>query len=301
MEERGMFEKEDSVWISEIEDLSGQPDLWPTLDPEKLKQLVFFQCAIYSATADEHRIQGLRTLYRILASRTIVEDRLEVLELVTSLIEEQHRKRPPSAGAGWLNALMPFIFVDPEPAVISSATLDMASMMPLVDSDPLTGPKSLLGYARGVDQEVTKVGILIGLLHLGDRRVIRLLDGCWRDLGEIGQAKLAASRTGFIYAGVIDFFLDWLEATVEEGGESFGAAASALVIMHRDTLQPIVLDVERKFPVTEQAPDDAIRLLRQWSLTEYAKVIEPRLRSLIDRESSPRLLPYVLDQWGLTI
>jgi hypothetical protein len=95
---------------------------------------------------------------------------------------------------------------------------------------------------------------------------------------------------------VIDFYLDWLEDADEE---SFGGVAGTLGRMALSPAVPKVLDVERKFPANAPDGRPPVKIINEWTIEEYGRIIEPRLRDLARRESEPRVMPAVLEAWGL--
>src|SRR5262249_19536487 len=128
--------------------------------------------------------------------------------------------------------LLPFVVLDPDLTVVSTAALDFAVLrQPDEAFEPFTGPRLLLTYASpdGGLPEVTRAGILTGLVLRGDRRLLPLLDGCWRTLGSEGRRWLARATSGYITAGLIDFFLGWLEQTEDE--TDFGGIVGTLCRM----------------------------------------------------------------------
>ena len=89
-------------------------------------------------------------LYAVFAERCDEEFRGQVEKmLVQSVIQ----------GAG-VNALLPFLLLDPDLSVISTATLDYAVLCEPTEEDGLlTGPKILLDFARqegGLEDGVTQ-------------------------------------------------------------------------------------------------------------------------------------------------
>jgi hypothetical protein len=171
-------------------------------------------------------------------------------------------------------------------------------LIPQRGSDPLTGPKDVLGFLEGSDTDNTRVGILQGVLLIGDRRVLPLLDRCWEGLGREGRRCLAHSWSGFVYASTIEFLLDWLERTDNEA--DYGSISAALLLCTvRQKNSPFVLDVERKFPANGFGDGPPLRFLKQWTFEEYGKIIAPRLRAIGEAETGEKVIPKVLEAWGI--
>jgi hypothetical protein len=183
-------------------ELAAAPDAWATLDSESLKQLTHWQCTQYALSGDAERIVPLGSLYQLLVQRTSAAERSDLLQsLATGIVAEGH-----------VNALLPFLFEEPEHTIISSAALNHAVAMQPRDGDPLAGPRYVREIAENhTEDDARKGSILAGVLLLGDRRTLPILRGCWRFLGRDGRARLVNARSGWVYASVIDFLLDWIE------------------------------------------------------------------------------------------
>lgn len=171
----------------------------------------------------------------------------------------------------------------------------------------MTGPRTLremAGNPRISDE--TRAGILAGLLVLGDRRTLPYLRGCWRLLPPLPPDRAAAltdprmrltnATTGVVHASHIEFFLDWLEDADES---EFGAIAGALVRLARASSYPKVVDIQRRFPATPDDENPVITTLAEWTFNEYGQLIAPRLLDLGRRENEPKVLPVLLEAWGI--
>ncbi|HCG30835.1 MAG TPA: hypothetical protein DEU95_14260 [Chloroflexi bacterium] len=288
-----MESSERDQYIAELVALADEPGRWDDTDPEALRQAMYLGLMRYGITNDPAEVFRLIPLYRVVVKRSTVEERLELLGHVVEAVEEQV-----SSG----NALMPFIMIDPDRYVVSSAALDLAVTIP--GDDPLTGPREVLRIALEEVPDVaqtTRAAILTGLLLLGDRRVMALLDRCWERLDDAHRGVLASARSGLVAAGMVDYYLDWLDDCIEDGNDGlFGTVAARLARM---TLENAgggqVIEVERAFPVWSASDGQPVRDLQTWSFEEYGRVIEPRLRDLLARESEPKVLPMVMQMWRL--
>lgn len=262
-------------------------------DPEELRQATYLGLMHYGATNDPAEVPRLVPLYNAVVRRSTLDERLALLEHVTEAVERR-------AASG--NALMPFLIVDPEHRIVSTAALNLAVLTP--GDDPLAGPREVLRIAvedvMDVQQD-TRTSILAGLILLGDRRVMGLLGRCWELVDAPHRHALAKAKSGFVYAAVVDFYLDWLDACLESGDEGlFGNVAAQLATM---PMQPAsggrVIEIERIMPAWDAPDGIPVRHLQSWSFADYARLIEPRLRDLLARESEPKVLPHVMRIWGL--
>lgn len=279
----------------ELDALGRQPDVWSSLPAEQLRLVNYVRVLSYAFTNDINEIPRLEDLYQLVVQRLSVSDRKQLVQDVAVVLDSR---------LGQLNAFMPFLFYDPDLFVVSTATVCYATLYPLEDDDPMTGPKACLEFVETYanNNEQMAAGILAGMLALGDWRTLPLLDGGWNRLSRVGQRQLREAWSPSFYASVVEFWLRWLE-DVEE--EEFGGPASALARLPRELPNERVIDVERRFPAPyNMPPEDAaaappIRLVQEWTIEEYARIIEPRLRALYARETHEKVMPYVLEAWGL--
>lgn len=279
--------------IAELTELAGDPTRWADAEPDDLCQAAFLGLMHYGVTNDPAEVVQLVPLYNAVVQRVPIEERLELLQQVTGAVEQQ-------SVSG--NAIMPFLLVDPEHQIISTAALNLAMLTP--GDDPLTGPREVLQIAvEQVDeaQQDTRTSMLAGLILLGDRRVIEMLGPCWELVDAKHRHDLARATSGFIYAAVVDFYLDWLDDCLKSGDESlFGNIAAQLARMPKQAGARKVFEMERIMPAWN-APDGVpIRYKETWGINEYARKIEPRFRDLLARESEPKVLPMVMQMWGLS-
>jgi hypothetical protein len=270
-----------------------QPDRWAQLDNDQLQRLTMFACVHYGRTCDPRDLAHLMALYPLVAERLPLEIRQDLLVGVNELVEQ---------GSTTVNAFLPFIHMDPELGVISSAALDFAVLMPLRDGDPLTGPKYLLRDVVGLpNDEHIRVGTLIGLLLLGDRRVTRLLDRCWLDLSPAGRNQLSHAYSGWTYASTVEFLLNWLDDTLLRGDESeFGFVAAAIAKRAGATAAPDGPGCRAAVPGGRISrtgdPDPA-----EWTFEDYGAVIADRLTSAYRAESYPTVVDKVMEVWDIPV
>lgn len=280
---------EDDGYLRQLTELGRDPARWQSLDADALLLIAFQQCLYFGATQDADAAATLGGLYPHLIERVPVEHRVGLLDRVTEAIEEDSAS---------VLALLPFVQHETAPSVVATATVSFASLMPLEREDPMTGPRTVVRMLEHADDEGTRLGLLAGLLQLGDRRTRDLLLEGWRHLPPDGREQLAALRfsTGFVFASVAEFWIDCLE---DADATTFGAIARALGRLAIEADPPRVLDLERKFPANAPDERDEIAIVNDWTLAEYADRITPRLRDLARRENAPHVLPETMAQWGI--
>ena len=83
----------------------------------------------------------------------------------------------------------------------------------------------------------------------------------------------------------------------------FGVIAAKLARLPFECLEGrtegYILDIERNFPSTHFGGQSGITIKAQYSIAEFAAMIRPRLQELAAREKSPKVLPTVLNIWGI--
>ena len=265
------------------------PSLWTKAGTDDLLRNLFLCSVILGNNFSKSFLEEIRPFYVYITERTTVKQRLEILTRVAEAAEWRETG---------LTCHLPYLGMDEDPAVISTASLSLCVLYPPPDGDPLAGPKAVLRFTEAADTEASHAGTLQGILLLGDRRVLPLLDRCWMPLGFEGRQLLANAWSGFVYASTVDFLLNWLERTDDEG--DYGAVAGVLAgYPLRRNAYPFVVDIERKFPANGPGDDPPIRRLGQWTFEEYGSIIAPRLMDIAEKETGDRVVPLVLSAWGI--
>ena len=261
-----------------------------SIDSTDLAAILFRALVDYGQSSDEKTVDSLSEVYTRSMATVDVNARLRMLTRLSDLAEQ----RKLSA-----NALLPFVFRDTDQAVVSSAALSLAELWPGSESDPVLGIRELASYARNYaerDDEPRAVAILSGLLLLGDRRAIDLLQNCWRWLSSEGRVRLSHMESGYLHAPLIDWYIDWL-ADCEQS--DFGVVAAALTRISQKARGQLIPEVTRVIPAWLADDGNVVRLVQQWTFAEFGERIRPRLEEIARHESEPRLMPAVLEAWQI--
>ena len=193
------------------------------------------------------------------------------------------------------SAFLPFIGEEASRRIAGCAAADFAISPPAYADDPMGRLKGIIQMIEdGIPANVG--GVFGGLLTLGDSRVCRLLRPL-RDSLELDEVRQAIhSYTPYIHTARVEFYLDWLEGCDPED-ELFGIVASGLALLKWNSPHEAVFTGERPFPT----PRDVYR--EDWAspmpLKQYAERIASRLYALERTEPAPRVMPHVLEAWGL--
>jgi hypothetical protein len=241
----------------------------------------------YGRTSDERAIPNLFRRYQRIVAKVPSSERYELMQRVSSSVE---------AGETSINALNPFVSLESDFTVLSSAALNFATLMPGTAADPVAGPRYVLSLAELSDDQECRLGLIAGLVALGERRVGGIINGCWELLDLQHQQLLIDRWNGYLTAGVVEFYLTWLESLSDEG-QPFGWLAGLLMRMPRDRNLPQVVDIIRTY--STERNEVVVIPVEHWTVEEYGELIQPRLAALEAKESAPKVLPAVMQAWGL--
>ncbi len=274
--------------IEKLAAAAADPGGWMTLDKEVLLLLAFMLLTRYGTTRDDSMQPTLRFLYQVLVARLTPQDRLRLEQSVSEFAEQ---------GRTGELALLPFLLADPDLSVVTTAAIDYAMTMPRENGDPLTGPKFLVErYEASEGNDHLRLGLLMGLLYLGDDRLAPLLMGRWRDFSdEEDRRNLASASPNMASTLLVSFLVDWLEHTDDDG--DVGAIAGAMTSLRYSADPNGVIRMRRCFPASDAGPDGVMQLVEQWSFAEYAALIRHQLAPLIAKEAPPKVIPEILEHW----
>jgi hypothetical protein len=239
----------------------------------------------YAAKPETPKIENLYRAYQAFAQKTDPRGRLELALAIARHVEEK-RLSP--------DGLLPFIFADTDLSVISTAALEMAQNIPSSEVDPLAGPRYLYGLTANC-LDSSRVGILMGLVTLGDRRVYEIIDNCWALLDKKQLKTFTEFHVSYVYAGYVEFLLRALET----GSVAVCDWGTVLGVLYRLPLSSDrVIDVARNFQVN-LAHEKQVRTLRSWTIAEFGATIWARLDRLHTLEEEPKLIPLVMKAWRI--
>ena len=107
--------------LDELDALMDMPERWPAIPIETLHQLVYYQCLSYGMDPDDDVVPGLTALCRVAVARMHPGARQQIVTHLARAVERVHRERDVREGAGCTNALLPFLVVEPDPTVVTTA------------------------------------------------------------------------------------------------------------------------------------------------------------------------------------
>lgn len=170
-------------------DATDQPDLEDSLDDDMLEFVAFAMLTRHGRSHAPADPSSLDNLYAALVKRLSVDRRRRLEQAVRQIVMK---------GETGVLALLPFMQGETDRTVISTAALDYAMLMPRVNGDPLSGPKFLVSrFDEAKGNDAVRLGILTGLILLGDERLLPLVKGRWKEFQSAeDRRRLAASRSG---------------------------------------------------------------------------------------------------------
>lgn len=271
----------------QINEILDSPEKALQLSDEQLDAVTLAAVGLYGTTANPDLVERLLLLYRHYATRIHPAQRLRnYQETVDQVI----------SGKIGVHALMPFVCCDPARPVASSAALDYAVLAPTSDENATRGASELLDlYDRGALSN--SLAVLGGLVMTGDRRILPLIESQCRSLSCEEIEILIKCRGSLLTLAVAEFYLEWLEELdSRDDCDIFAAVAAGFANLAIGATDAIVYDIERVIPST---PDNAVRILNQWPLPDYAARIASRLQNVAKREEGDPIIPEVMSIWGL--
>lgn len=266
---------------NEVLALLDNPAEYRALPDPELDEFVLAAIGLYAITCRESLIPKLADLYKLYIQRIPQSRRFENYSAIRDDV---------IVGKLSLNGLLPYLFNDNSYGLVSTVALDYAVLHPIQNGDPLTGPKSVLGYilSEALTNNPAAFG---GLVLLGDQRVMELLRDLRHQLPLQAIQIVSRCFAGLMYEAILDFYVSWLEELPADYDETvFRFIAGGLCNVICTSFEPTVWSIERVFPSTL---DDCIRTLERVPLCEYAKRLQPRLEAIERREKEPKVMPIV--------
>jgi hypothetical protein len=258
---------------------------------ESFEDLVLCEIIRYGLYNREGMIAPLAKLYRELVASEPEERRFGLYRHVAGFVQ--------NTSVVSTNALLPFIAEEISFRIVSTAVIDYVSLGPVTDRDPMSRVNDIIGMIESgmLKNEGAAFG---GLLSLGDKRVCKLLTAIRDSLDRDAINEAVKCGTGFISAATVDFYLDWLEGMEGDLEDpKFGIVISGLMLLKKESRTDQVTIGERPFPTRGVTNEQWAAMRKPIPLSEYLKHVAPRMYALERTEPPPKIMPYVLAEWGL--
>jgi hypothetical protein len=196
--------------------------------------------------------------------------------------------------------LMPCLLED-APTLIAMAAAEYANARGMAEGDPVPAADSLLATWEEDDAE-HRAGKFLGLLVLGDPEVLDRLRPRRVELTDDEVGMICDATIIGPYDTTVEFTLEWLEETqADRDHGKFTMLASAITPTRSE-------DEEEDEPPKADGhcimvPGDCGGIPDDWYFPgdwrSMGKHLAPRLMALARREPEPRVMPAVLEAYGL--
>jgi hypothetical protein len=280
-----------------IEELDGEIEdaaSWPSPRSVELAQLLFKAILVYGILSDGSRIVPLTSLYRHCMQHLEYDVRHDMYARLRNGVME---------GKSSINTLMPYLFVETEPAMVAEAAIDYCMVVKPDPDDVLSACRRICNWVAQ-DRVANRGALFGGLLCLGDARAMALLDELkWTLTGEeVGVAARSCSAMPTI-AGV-EFWLSWAEEIVDRTPSRwglFGHVTSGLALLEKRRGVEVYRAIERNFgyPAHPRSTEAPLKLLEELTPAEVASRYADRMYALERAEEPLKVMSMVLLVFGL--
>lgn len=262
--------------FARIIDQLQNPDRWAELAETGFSRLLVEACMLNALHACRWEAE-LNELHEEACQRLSSDTRLSALLEVGALVERLHKATPPADAFGLTNAFAPFIGIDDDAAVVSTAALQLAALVPAHGDHALAGPRHVASLVLNESDEERRLAILTGLVATGDRRVLDLFGGRWADLLPRSVRPVAIAGLGHVTA--FDAVLHWFRAAAAGGDDRvLGVLVPSLERLGRTARAAGGLtELERTFPVTATS-GPPVRIVRTWSVEDLRPQVQQHAR-----------------------
>jgi hypothetical protein len=240
------------------------------------------------------QIPELTRLYDEFFMQAPVERRKDVYRHVATIV--------PLLGGRTAGVFTPFMLLDTDVGIVSTATIDYVSLGTLIKDDPMSRPKDVVTMIlQGVPRN--PAAVLGGLITIGDPRVCALVAPLRETLDANQTAIVTWTFSGLTTRSQVEFYLDWLEELVDredyDGLDLFGHVTAGLHRLADKRLRPGIIDGLRPFPVPGAGNETDWSSMTEIDAAEFANSIAGRLYDLEQRESAPKVMPHAIRAFGL--
>ena len=257
-----------------------------------IDDLIVCECIRYGYFNNPAMIQTIMRLFDEIYSGQSLEVKKRIYSHVAMIV--------PQLGGDFAGAYTPFLMLEDDLGIVSTATVDYASIGSLADNNPMTRP---LDVIMMIERNIPRnpAAVIGGLMVLGDPRVCKLMEPLRSSIPADYVPEITKSFSGFSYKCVIEFYLDWIEELIDEDdfeSESIiGHVIAGLYRVAKFNNYDFILDGLRPFPTSQQ--DTSKGSMKQIPVKEFAQSISHRLYELERRENDPKIMPHVIRAFGL--
>ena len=202
-----------------------------------------------------------------------------------------------TSGEGSPDVLLPVMREETLGELVTDAVAPFVLNSPPEGSDRLAGARVVIGmFLRGEARE--RAWLFAGLLNLGDRKVVALLNELRDELDKREIVEVALNPSVGIHACVAEFWLGWLETVAGDLDHPFSAVALGLAVL------PDTRNADRVVDLVWSGSRPATRPVRRsrkdWEFAEYARKLAPRIEAVSTRLPEHDLGQRLRAAWGLS-
>ena len=268
-------------------ELLDDPPSWPTLSDAALVKLSLVVMTELGLPAEDFGGRVL-PLYRLAVNRLHPFERRYLYDALRYRV---------TTGESSPDVLLPVLREETLGELVTDAIGPFVLNHAPVKGDRLAGARTVIGmFLRGEAQE--RAWLFAGLLNLGDRKVVALLDELRHELDKREIVEVALNPAVGIHACVAEFWLGWLEAAVGDLDAPTSAIALGLAVL------PDTRNAERVTDLTWTGSRPRSRPVRRsrkdWEFAEFARTLAPRIEAVATHLSEHDIGARLCAAWGLS-
>jgi hypothetical protein len=165
------------------------------------------------------------------------------------------------------------------------------------DGDRLAGARVVIGmFLRSEARE--RAWLFAGLLNLGDRKVVALLNELRDELDKREIVEVALNPSVGIHACVAEFWLGWLEAVAGDLDHPFSAVALGLAVLPDTRNADRVVDLVWSGSRPDSRP--VRRSRKDWDFADFSRKLKPRIEAVATRLTEHDIGERLRAAWGLS-
>jgi len=282
----------------ELEEVSAllarmeEPANWFGMGPDELRR--FSWIALTSLRNDEHPrlAEIVGPIYMEYRDSAPANERAAFIDEISRAVAN---------GSTMDDALLMLYVLEDVPTLIAMAVAEYTDSRGMAEHDPLPTAEMVLATWEE-DDAVHRAGKFLGLLLLGDPGVLDELRTRRFELTDDEVGMICDATIIGPYDTTVEFTLEWLEeAQADRDHGKFTMLASAITPMSSEDEEedePPKADGQRIM-----VPGDGDGIPDHWYFPIpprlMGKHLAPRLMALARRENAPRVMPAVLEAYGL--
>jgi hypothetical protein len=269
-----------------------EPVNWFGMEADELRRLSWIALTSFSIDEDSRVAEIVGPIYMEYRDSVPVNERAAFIDEISQAV---------ASGAATVGALMTLCVLEDPPALIAMAAAKYADARGMAEHDPVPAADLLLATWEE-DYAEHRAGKFLGLLLLGDPEVFDRLRALRFELTDDEVGMICDATIVSPYNTTVEFMLEWLEETqADHDHGKFTMLASAMTPTSSE-------DEEEDEPQKADGrrliiPGDGDGIPDHWYFPieprSIGRHLGPRLMALARHETGPRVMPAVLEAYGL--